>query len=210
MIPIASYISAWKNFYSENLLPWEVTKNLSKILRKKIITIDSEYSIRDEIAVHPSAQIEAGAVVKGPAIIGPECFVAGTAYLRGGIYLEKNCSVGPSSELKTVLMFNESKVAHLNFVGDSIVGASVNIEAGAIVANYRNEFDTKEIRIRQRETIIETGTEKFGALIGDHTKIGANSVIAPGALIDSHTILPRMSHIDQYPSEIQQNQRGSN
>jgi bifunctional N-acetylglucosamine-1-phosphate-uridyltransferase/glucosamine-1-phosphate-acetyltransferase GlmU-like protein len=102
-------------------------------------------------------------------------------------------------ELKSTFMFRGSKVAHLNFVGDSIVGSDVNIEAGAIVANYRNEMDNKRILILWKGTIIDTGVEKFGALIGDNARIGANAVVAPGALIEAGTRLTRLGKVDQYP-----------
>ena len=71
----------------------------------------------------------------------------------------------------------------MNFVGDSIIGADVNIEAGVIIANYRNELESRNIRIGYREQVINTGVGKFGALVGDGSRIGANAVIAPGGVI---------------------------
>jgi carbonic anhydrase/acetyltransferase-like protein (isoleucine patch superfamily) len=44
---------------------------------------------------------------------------------------------------------------------------------------------------------IETGAEKFGALVGDRTKIGCNAVIAPGAILAPDTIVKRLSLVDQ-------------
>lgn len=52
------------------------------------------------------------------------------AYLRGGVWLERSCVVGPGAELKSSFLFDGSKLAHFNFVGDSIVGCEVNLEAG--------------------------------------------------------------------------------
>ena len=155
----------------------------------------------DEVAVHRTARLEPGAVVKGPAIIGPNCFIAAAAYLRGGVYLERDCIIGPSSELKTSVMFARSKLAHMNFVGDSIIGADVNIEAGVIIANYRNELESRNIRIGYREQVINTGVGKFGALVGDGSRIGANAVIAPGALLERGSIVGRLQLIDQNPED---------
>ena len=155
----------------------------------------------DEVAVHRTARLEPGAVVKGPAIIGPNCFIAAAAYLRGGVYLERDCIIGPSSELKTSVMFARSKLAHMNFVGDSIIGADVNIEAGVIIANYRNELESRNIRIGYREQVINTGVGKFGALVGDGSRIGANAVIAPGALLERGSIVGRLQLIDQKPED---------
>jgi bifunctional N-acetylglucosamine-1-phosphate-uridyltransferase/glucosamine-1-phosphate-acetyltransferase GlmU-like protein len=96
-------------------------------------------------------------------------------------------------------MFTGSKIAHLNFVGDSIIGSGVNIEAGAIIANYRNELVDKAIRIKLPTGVIETGINKFGALIGDNVRIGANAVVAPGALISTDSKIGRLQLFDQYP-----------
>jgi bifunctional N-acetylglucosamine-1-phosphate-uridyltransferase/glucosamine-1-phosphate-acetyltransferase GlmU-like protein len=61
------------------------------------------------------------------------------AYLRAGVWLGEGCVVGPGAELTSSFLFAGSKLAHFNFVGDSILGNDVNLEAGSIVANHRNE-----------------------------------------------------------------------
>lgn len=118
-------------------------------------------------AVHETAVVEQGAVLKGAIIIGAGSFVAAGAYLRGGVYLGSNCIVGPSCEVKSSFMLGGSKLAHFNFVGDSLIGENVNIEAGAIIANYRNELDGADIKVRYADNVIEIGVNKFGALVGE-------------------------------------------
>jgi bifunctional N-acetylglucosamine-1-phosphate-uridyltransferase/glucosamine-1-phosphate-acetyltransferase GlmU-like protein len=90
-----------------------------------------------------------------------------------------------------------SKLAHFNFVGDSILGHDVNLEAGAIVANYRNERDAPAISFMHANARIDTGVDKFGALVGDGARIGANAVIAPGAFIAPGTIIGGLSLLDR-------------
>ncbi len=180
--------------------PWEITSRAKTIVQGAIGGL-SGYDVTDSVAIHREATVETGAVVKGPAIIGPGCFVAATAYLRDGVLLDEGCIVGPACELKSVFMLKGSKVAHLSFVGDSIIGAGANIEAGAMIANYRNERADKRIRIAVGNAIIDTGVDKFGAVIGDGARIGANAVIAPGALIAPGTIVPRLSLVDQAPAK---------
>ncbi len=201
---IASFIEPWhtSRFADIHESPWDVVGNIEELLRQQITSLDSSYQRIDELAVHHSARIEAGAVVKGPAIIGPNCFIAAGAYLRGGVYLEQDCIIGPSSELKTSVMFAGSKLAHMNFVGDSIIGADVNIEAGVVIANHRNEREDRNIRIVYHGQVIDTGVSKFGALVGDGSQIGANSVIAPGALLEPASIVGRLQLIDQSPEII--------
>ncbi|GID03357.1 hypothetical protein TMM008_05590 [Pseudomonas sp. 008] len=137
-------------------------------------------------------------MLKGAIIIGEGSFVAAGAYLRGGVYLGSNCIVGPSCEVKSSFMLCGRKLAHFNFVGDSVIGEGVNIEAGAIIANYRNELDGANIKIRHDDQVILTGVSKFGALMGDGCKIGANAVIAPGAILSPNTHVPRLGLIDQF------------
>ncbi len=96
-------------------------------------------------------------------------------------------------------MFSGSKIAHLNFVGDSILGSGVNVEAGAVIANYRNEQEDKNICILYEDAVLDTNVEKFGALMGDGTKVGANAVVAPGAIFPPNSKVGRLQLIDQRP-----------
>jgi len=180
-----------------NAAPWQLTADAERIVRERIATCGDDFTVAGNVAVHRSAQIEPGAAIKGPALIGPNCFIASTALIRGGCWLERDVIIGPSAELKTSFIFAGSKLAHLNFVGDSVLGAGVNIEAGAMIANYRNERADKRIRIKLDGALIDTGVEKFGALVGDGARIGANAVVAPGAILAKGAIVPRLSLIDQ-------------
>jgi NDP-sugar pyrophosphorylase family protein len=179
--------------------PWALTSELEDFLGRWIEHAPPEYVVSKGAAVHRTAHIEAGAVIKGPAVIGPDAFVAAHAYLRGGVYLGEGCVIGPSVEIKTCALFGRSKVAHLSFVGDSILGEGVNCEAGCMIANYRNEWDDKRIHVCEGDRVIDTGVEKFGALLGDGVRIGANAVLAPGTLLRPDTIVPRLTLVDQSP-----------
>ena len=201
-IRVSSFIERWAKspfgYMDEDA--WLITQQAETLIRAAINRLGEDYTIHAEIAKHRTAEVEPGAIVKAPAIIGPSCFVAAAAYLRGGTYLDDGCIVGPGSELKTSFMFKGAKLAHLNFVGNSILGARVNVEAGAIIANYRNELSDKTIRFRFGERVVETSVEKFGALVGDGCRIGANAVIAPGAILVAGTNVARLSLVDQHPA----------
>lgn len=192
---IARYPASWLG--TLGLAPWEITAQAAALVAERIAGLDGAYRVGDGIAIHAQAVVEAGAIVKPPAIIGPGCLVAAGAYLRGGCWLEADCTVGPGAELKSAFLFAGAAVAHFNFVGDSILGANVNLEAGAIIANHRNETPDRPIALRLGGRRVETGTRKFGALVGDGARIGANAVIAPGAVIDRNAVVPRLGLIDQ-------------
>jgi bifunctional N-acetylglucosamine-1-phosphate-uridyltransferase/glucosamine-1-phosphate-acetyltransferase GlmU-like protein len=195
----SDFIGAWSAspFAAADDNPWQVTRNAEELILAALETLGPEYRIERNCALHESVTVEGGAVLKGPLIIGAGCLVAAGAYLRGGVYLADDCIVGPACELKTTFMFPGSKVAHLSFVGDSLLGSGVNVEAGAMIANYRNERDDKRIRIHFDGATIDTGVDKFGSLVGDRCRIGANAVIAPGALLRPGTRVGRLTLVDQ-------------
>lgn len=189
----ASPLAAWRD-----LSPWALTQRLPAIVAGLIAGLPGDdWRIDGDRALHRSAVVEAGAVLKGPLIIGAGAFIAAGAYLRGGCWLDARCIVGPGAELKTSVMFAGSTLAHFNFVGDSILGAGANLEAGSIVCNHRNERADKTIRVRVDGALRGVDADKFGALIGDGVRIGANAVIAPGALLAPGRVVPRLSLLDQ-------------
>ena len=188
-----------------SLSPWEMTTRSAEIVRALLPSlIADDFIITDEIAVHRSTFVESGATLKGPLIVGASGYVAAGTYLRGGNWVADRCTFGPGAELKSSFVFGGTKLAHFNFVGDSIVGADVNLEAGSIVCNYRNERSSKQVMARVNGVLVSTGCEKFGALIGDGARLGANSVVAPGALLARNSIIRRTELCDQEQEQEQE------
>jgi UDP-N-acetylglucosamine diphosphorylase / glucose-1-phosphate thymidylyltransferase / UDP-N-acetylgalactosamine diphosphorylase / glucosamine-1-phosphate N-acetyltransferase / galactosamine-1-phosphate N-acetyltransferase len=181
-----------------NALPWELTASIEARLREAISTLDTrDWRVRGDTALHRTATVEPGAQLKGAVVIGPASFVGATALLRGGVWLSERCAVGPACEVKSSWLGAGSRLAHLSFIGDSVIGSDVNFEAGSIVANHRNERDDKRIRVRIDGTLHTLDVTKFGAMVGDGARIGANAVLAPGTLLAANTIVPRLGSIDQ-------------
>lgn len=195
MIQLHDYLSSIPAAIT-SLKPWVIPSQIPSIISNLIKSLSDEYVISNGNAVHRTATIESGAILKSPYIIGPNCFIASYAYLRGGVWLESDVIIGPACEIKSSLILRESKAAHFNFIGDSIIGKNVNIEAGAIIANYRNELASKEIVCFVDQKKITTGIHKFGAILGDECKIGANAVLAPGTILKPKTIVGRLTLID--------------
>jgi UDP-N-acetylglucosamine diphosphorylase / glucose-1-phosphate thymidylyltransferase / UDP-N-acetylgalactosamine diphosphorylase / glucosamine-1-phosphate N-acetyltransferase / galactosamine-1-phosphate N-acetyltransferase len=198
-INLNNYISGFSKLFLEyeNMLPWHVTNALPGILEKLISTLGSEFKITGNIAIHKSAVIEQGVVLKGPLIILENCFIGANAYLREGVYLGSSTKIGPGCEIKQSIIFSNTSLAHFNYVGDSIIGDNVNFEAGAVIANHYNERNDKKISVIVDSKIIDSGVEKFGALVGDHSKIGANAVLSPGTILLPNSIVKRLELIEQ-------------
>ena len=175
-----------------DLAPWALVAQAPAVVRQMLAELPADdYRVHDEVAIHRTAIVEPGALLKPPLIIGAHCFIASGSLLRGGCWVDEHCIIGPGAELKTTFMFSGSKLAHFNFVGDSVLGHGVNLEAGSIVANYRNERDDKEVLVRVDGVLQRSGCDKFGALLGDQCRIGANAVLAPGGLLVPGSVVGR-------------------
>jgi NDP-sugar pyrophosphorylase family protein len=148
------------------------------------------------VAVHRSATVAASAELAGPLILGPGCQVGSFAILRGGVWADQQVTIGPHCEVKGSLLFAGSAAAHRNYVGDSIVGQDVNLEAGVVLANRFNERADKQIAAVIAGHAMPTGLEKLGAILGDGCRIGANSVTSPGTLLPPGTVVPRLTFIE--------------
>jgi UDP-N-acetylglucosamine diphosphorylase / glucose-1-phosphate thymidylyltransferase / UDP-N-acetylgalactosamine diphosphorylase / glucosamine-1-phosphate N-acetyltransferase / galactosamine-1-phosphate N-acetyltransferase len=176
---------------------WLIPSLLAGRVLKIIAGLGDDYVVHNNVAIHKTANVEMGAVLKGPVVVGSGCFVACNAYLRDGVYLGNNVVAGPGCEVKASVIMNHTHLAHFNFVGDSIIGNNVNFEAGAIVCNHWNERANKEIIAVYKGRIFETGIEKFGALVGDGAKIGANAVLSPGTILGRNSIVNRLELVEQ-------------
>ena len=180
------------------LQPWEITSNLKTILEELILRLDGDFSIKDGIAIHKTAQVESGAVLKRPVVINENCVVGANTYFREGVYLDQSVKIGPGCEIKSSIICSGTAIAHFNYVGNSIIGRNVNFEAGSIAANHYNERVSKRISVLYHSEVIETGVEKFGSLIGDNSKIGANAVLSPGTILEKSTVVKRLELVEQY------------
>lgn len=199
MINLSNYINEFKSTFPllAEELPWDITGAAPLIVTKQIKALGSDYNIRENIAIHKDAIVEEHVILKGPIIIGPNSFVGSHAYLRGGVFMGEKVNIGPGCEVKSSFIFSRSALAHFNFIGDSIIGSQVNMEAGAVIANHYNERKDKEIQILIDNIVNSTGIEKFGAVIGDQSKIGANAVLSPGTVLQPKTIVKRLELIEQ-------------
>ena len=181
--------------------PWELTNKLKTQLEKIISGLGDEYLITDLVAVHKTAVIENGVTIKAPAVISANCFIGAHAYFREGVFLDENVKIGPGCEIKNSIICSGTAVAHFNYVGNSIVGRNVNFEAGSIAANHYNERSVKSISVLYKGQIIETNTEKFGSLVGDSSKIGANAVLSPGTILPKESVVKRLELVEQIPGK---------
>jgi NDP-sugar pyrophosphorylase family protein len=141
--------------------------------------------VGDRIVISAGARIHPNVVIQGPVFIGEDAEVRPGAYIRGGVWIGERCVVGANTEIKRAILLRHAKAPHLNYVGDSILGADVNLGAGTILSNFRH--DGESIKIPFNGKRLETKRRKLGAILGDGVLTGCNCVLHPGVVVGRET-----------------------
>jgi NDP-sugar pyrophosphorylase family protein len=171
---------------------WEALKRIKDYLNANAKSQLQNRCVGDSwigknVLIGEGTVVEDGAMIKGPAIIGRNCQIRHNAYLREDVIIGDECVVGNSCELKNVFLFNNCQVPHFNYVGDSILGYRAHLGAGVVLSNVK--VIKGNVTVEHDGKRIDTGLRKFGALVGDHTDIGCNSVLNPGSIIGRGSLI---------------------
>jgi len=108
--------------------------------------------------------------------IGESCSVGPFAHLRPGSDLANQVKVGNFVEIKKSKLGDGSKVSHLSYLGDALIGAGVNIGCGTITCNYDgyNKFQT----VIEDGVFIGSDSQLVAPVtIGENAFVGAGSTI---------------------------------
>jgi bifunctional UDP-N-acetylglucosamine pyrophosphorylase/glucosamine-1-phosphate N-acetyltransferase len=155
--------------------------------------IDVTVEIAPDVTLLPGTQLLGKTIVETGATIGPrstlvdssvgqdariiESYVRGAAigyqvqvgpfsFLREGTELATGSRIGAYVEVKNSLVGEGSKVPHLSYVGDATIGKETNIGAATVFVNY-------------------DGVEKHRTEVGDHVRIGSDTMlVAPVTIGD--------------------------
>jgi bifunctional UDP-N-acetylglucosamine pyrophosphorylase/glucosamine-1-phosphate N-acetyltransferase len=108
--------------------------------------------------------------------VGAHCRIGPFARLRPGTKLQNHVHIGNFVEIKNSEVNDSTNINHLSYVGDSLVGKSVNIGAGTITCNY--DGANKHPTTIEDEVFIGSNT----ALVAP-VKIGKGATIAAGSTV---------------------------
>ncbi len=109
-------------------------------------------------------------------VVGSGCSVGPFAYIRPNTVLAEGAKAGTFVEIKNSRIGEGSKVPHLSYVGDAVIGRDSNIAAGNITANY-DGFDKHATTIGDRVRTGSDTTMVAPVTIGDDAFTAAGSVI---------------------------------
>ena len=149
--------------------------------------IDATVEIGPDTVIEPQVYLQGATVIGkgcsiGPAVkivdsqVGDACTVGPFAYLRPGTILGTQVKAGHFVEIKKSRIGRGSKVPHLSYIGDTVIGEGVNIGCGTITCNYDG--------VHKHQTVIEDQ-----AFIGSNTNlippvtVGHRSTVAAGSTI---------------------------
>lgn len=166
---------------------WEVLPKIKEyiLILGNSLDKDNYTLIKENVWIGKNVEIDKLSTIIGPAIIDDGTILRPGAFIRENVIIGKNCVIGNSTEIKNSIIFDNAQIPHYNYVGDSILGYHTHLGAGVVLSNLKN--DKKNINIKYNGKIIETNLRKFGAIIGDNSDIGCNSVLCPGSIIGKNT-----------------------
>lgn len=163
-----------------------------KLVHGKDIFIDVNTVIEGDVSIGNNVSIGANCVIKNSKIaddveilpmsildnasVGKGSKVGPFARLRPGAVLSDNTHIGNFVEIKKSFIGIGSKVNHLTYVGDSLIGKNVNIGAGTITCNY--DGANKHQTIIEDNVFVGSATQLVAPVkIGKNATIGAGSTI---------------------------------
>jgi bifunctional UDP-N-acetylglucosamine pyrophosphorylase/glucosamine-1-phosphate N-acetyltransferase len=183
--PVRAYrISDWWIHIGQ---PWDLLEANEILLKEHTEAYLVEGEVENMVTIKPPVRLGKGSIlrsgtyIEGPAVIGENCDIGPNSYIRPFTSIGDKCRVGNACEIKNSIVMRNTRIPHLSYVGDSIIGENVNFGAGTITANLR--LDEKPIYVTVKGQRVNSGRKKLGALVGDNVKTGIGVTIMPGVTV---------------------------
>lgn len=154
------------------------------------VIFEGENGLGDGVHIGPgcilkNCQLAAGTRVHAYSVLenmrsNGACDIGPFARLRPGTVMESGSKVGNFVEVKNTTLGENSKASHLSYLGDTTIGARVNIGAGTITCNYDgvNKFKT----VIEDDVFIGSDTQLIAPVtVGEGANIGAGSTVTRDA-----------------------------
>ncbi len=184
-------------------LEWWLNQESNRLSRRKELVSRGVHIVGDplQLFVHESAKILPGSVFdtrEGPIVIDQGVQLSPFSYLEGPLYagpgarlddvrLTGGCVLGPGArvggEIENSIFDAFSNKHHEGFVGHSILGSWVNLGALSTTSDLKNNYGPVRLQIDGQP--LETGTIKFGSLIGDCVKTAIGTMLNTGTVLDA-------------------------
>jgi len=169
--------------------PWDLLDANSWVLKRmehKVYgTVEQGAHLIGPVTVAETARVRSGAYIEGPAFIDEGSDIGPNCYIRPCTSIGRNVRVGNACEVKNSIIMDYTHVGHLAYVGDSILCEHCNLAAGTITANLR--LDDDHVKMKVKDSVVDTGRRKLGAILGDNVKTGINALFMPGVKVGANS-----------------------
>jgi UDP-3-O-[3-hydroxymyristoyl] glucosamine N-acyltransferase len=176
------------------MYPWDFLNYSQKILHEEV----KENKISETASIAKSSIIEGPCIIEDGVIIDDFCKVKGPTYIGKGSYigmgsLVRNCilcqdtKIGFHSEIGKSYFAGHDKISHQNVILDSIIGENVWFGGYSGTANV--QLNRQNVKYRIGDTLVNTGTDHFGAVVGNNCAIGASVIILPGRHVTANSVI---------------------
>ncbi len=182
----------YKDFWAPIKYPWHIFKVMEYFLENAeaciapSARISKKATIEGKVILSENVRVLENAVVRGPVYVGPNSIIGNNALVRDYSHIGANSVVGYSTEVKHSYI-GDNCWFHSNYVGDSIIDDNCSLGAGTVLANFR--LDEGNIKIKVGDSLIDTGYDKLGAIVGRGCRIGVNASLMPGVRVGSDSVV---------------------
>lgn len=165
--------------------PWDLLEAnkwaLSRMTPMVYGKIEDNVHLIGPVTVVEGARVRSGAYVEGPTFIDEDSDIGPNCYIRPYTHIGKHAHIGNACEIKNSIIMDQTKIGHLSYIGDSVIGEECNFGAGTVIANYR--FDAKPVKVMVKDELVDTEKVKLGVFLGANVKTGINATLMPGVKV---------------------------
>lgn len=133
------------------------------------------------IYVGKDAEIQEGALIRGPFGMGEHSVVNMGAKIRGDSSLGPYCKVG--GEVSNSILWGYSNKSHDGYLGNAVIGQWCNIGADTNNSNLKNNYDQVRFWDYSSGRYIHTDLQFCGLIMGDHSKTAINTMFNTGTSV---------------------------
>ena len=145
------------------------TKIGKNVIIEPYVIFGSKVKIGNNVTIKSFSHLE-NCKIENKVDVGPY------ARIRPGTILKEGSKIGNFVEIKKSTVGKKSKASHLTYIGDTIIGKSVNVGAGTITCNY-DGFKKSKTRVKDNVFIGSNSSLVAPLTIEEKSVVGAGSVI---------------------------------
>ncbi len=133
------------------------------------------------IYIGKNAQVQEGALIKGPFALCEGSHVNMGAKMRGDVTVGPQSKVG--GEISASVILGYSNKGHDGFLGNSVIGEWCNLGADSNTSNLKNNYAQVKLWNYSKGGFKNTGEQFCGLIMGDHSKCGINTMFNTGTVV---------------------------